>query len=57
LKIYDILGREVAALVDEEKAAGRYSVEFDASKLSSGIYFYAIRSRNYNAVKKMVLTK
>jgi hypothetical protein len=57
IKIFDIIGREVTTLVDEYKPSGRYSVQFDASRLASGIYFYSIRSGNYNAVKKMSLIK
>jgi Secretion system C-terminal sorting domain len=57
IKIFDIIGREVTTLVDEFKPSGRYSVKFDASRLSSGIYFYSIRSGDYNAVKKMSLIK
>ncbi len=57
IKVYDVLGREVRTLVDEEKPAGRYSVEFDASKLSSGTYFYTIRAGDYTAVKKMMVMK
>jgi hypothetical protein len=57
IKVFDVLGREVTTLVDEFKSAGRYTVQFDASHLSSGIYFYSIKSSNYNAVKKMLLLK
>jgi hypothetical protein len=57
LKIYDILGREVAQLINEEKAAGSYDFTFDASKLSSGVYMYKIESGNYQETKKMVLIK
>ena len=57
IKIFDAIGREVTTLVDEFKPSGRYSVKFDASRLSSGIYFYSIRSAEYNAVKKMSLIK
>ena len=57
IKIFDITGREVTTLVDEFKSSGQYSVKFDASRLSSGIYFYSIRSGDYNAVKKMSLIK
>ena len=57
LKVYDVLGNEVAILVDEEKPAGSYEVEFDASQLSSGIYFYQLRTDNYSSVKKMILLK
>ncbi len=57
LKIYDALGREVATLVNEEKPAGNYEVQFDASKLTSGIYFYKITSGKFSQVKKMILMK
>ncbi len=57
LKVYDVLGREVATLVNEEKPAGRYSIAFDASKYSSGVYFYRITSGEYTNVKKMLLLK
>jgi hypothetical protein len=57
IKIFDVIGREVTTLVDEFKQSGRYSVKFDASHLSSGIYFYSIKSGSYNAVKKMSLIK
>ena len=56
LKIYDILGREVN-FVNEEKLAGNYEVKFDASGLSSGIYFYKLSTENYTSVKKMILMK
>ena len=55
LKVYDLLGREVATLVDEYKPAGRYEVEFDATGLTSGVYFYTIKAGNFNKVKKMIL--
>ena len=57
LKVYDILGKEVATLVNENKTAGSYSVEFDASKLSSGIYFYKLSSGQFTSVKKLILMK
>ncbi len=60
LKVYDMLGREVATLLNQEKPAGKYSVEFNASNetgLSSGIYFYRIEAGSYAAMKKMVLIK
>jgi hypothetical protein len=63
LKIFDILGKEVATLVDEFRSAGKHSVEFDASGLASGIYMYTITSQsldgrhNFTAVKKMMLMK
>jgi hypothetical protein len=57
LKVYDILGREVATLVNEEKPAGTYSVIFDAGKLSSGIYFFRLKAGNFVETKKMILLK
>ena len=57
LKVYDVLGREIATLVDEEKPEGEYEVEFDANNLTSGIYFYAIKAGNFNQVKKMILLR
>ena len=57
LKVYDMLGREVASLLNETKAAGHYTVEFDASKLSSGIYFYKLQTGSFTSIKKMVLVK
>ena len=57
LKVYDVLGNIVATLVDEEKAAGNYEIEFDASKLSSGVYFYQLKSGALVSSKKMVLLK
>jgi len=57
LKVYDLLGREVATLVDEYKPAGRYEVEFDASNLSSGVYLYKLTSGEYSSVKKFILLR
>ena len=57
LKVYDILGKEVATLVDEFKTQGRYNVTFDASSLASGIYIYQIRAGNFVANKKLILMK
>ncbi len=55
--IYNALVSEIATLVDEIKAPGNYSVRFDASGLSSGIYFYALRTDNFIRMKKMILMK
>ena len=55
--MYDILGKEVATLVNEEKPAGEYEVEFNAANLPSGIYFYQIKAGNFFETKKMVLIK
>lgn len=57
LKIYDLLGREVATLVQDPFDAGTYEVTFEASKLSSGIYFYTINSGSFSETKKMMLIK
>jgi hypothetical protein len=57
LKVYDILGREVRALVNGYKTVGKYSVNFDASKLASGVYIYQLKSNNYSSIKKMILAK
>ncbi|HCY74397.1 MAG TPA: hypothetical protein DHV28_00615 [Ignavibacteriales bacterium] len=57
LKVYDILGNEVAALVNEEKAAGQYEVNFNASALASGVYIYKIQSGSFINSKKMILLK
>ncbi|MBX2977350.1 MAG: T9SS type A sorting domain-containing protein [Ignavibacteriaceae bacterium] len=57
LKIYDILGKEVTTLINEEKQAGKYSIEFNASKLSSGVYLYELRSNEYKSTKKLLLMK
>ena len=57
LKIYDALGNEVATLINEEKPAGEYELEFFASELSSGIYFYKLSVGSFNETKKMILMK
>jgi hypothetical protein len=57
LKVYDVLGTEVATLVDEEKPAGKYEVEWDARNYPSGIYFYQLKSGSYIVTKKMILIK
>ncbi|HEY6627265.1 MAG TPA: M14 family zinc carboxypeptidase [Ignavibacteriaceae bacterium] len=57
LKVYDVLGNEVATLVNEEKPAGSYEVNFNASQLSSGIYFYKLTAGNFIETKKMILMK
>jgi len=55
--VYDISGRKIASLVNDYKTSGLHSVNFDASGISSGIYFYKIESGNFSAVKKMMLIK
>ena len=57
LVVFDALGAEVATLVNEPKAPGNYTVEFDASELPSGIYFYRIIADKYSETKKMLLLK
>jgi hypothetical protein len=57
LIVYDILGREVIKLVDELKKPGRYTIEFNGTNLSSGVYFYRIEAEDYVMAKKMVLVK
>ena len=57
LKVYDVLGNEVATLVNEEKPAGSYETEFNNTNLASGIYFYQLQAGNFVETKKMVLMK
>ena len=57
LKIFDLLGSEIATLVNEEKTPGNYEVFFDASKLSSGVYLYTIKSGSFFQTRKMLLMK
>ena len=57
LKIYDILGREVATLVNKQQRPGNYEVKFNASNFSSGVYFYRIQINDFMATKKLVLLK
>ena len=58
LQVYDVLGREVATLVNEQKTAGRYEVEFNAINLASGVYFYRLQtSTGFVSTKKLLLIK
>ncbi len=57
LKIYDVLGREIATLLNEEKDAGEYSVQWDASNVPSGVYFYKLTAGKFTDVKKLLLMK
>jgi hypothetical protein len=57
LKIFDLLGSEIASLVNEEKTPGNYEVFFDASNLSSGVYLYTIKSSSFIQTRKMMLMK
>ncbi len=57
LKVYDVLGKEVATLVNDHRTAGYHTVEFNARNLPSGIYIYTITANNYTRSKKMLLMK
>jgi hypothetical protein len=57
LKVYDVLGNEVAILINEEKLAGTYEVEFDGAGLPSGIYFYKLQAGSFVETKNMMLMK
>ena len=57
MKIYDILGKEVKTLVNEQKPTGRYSASFEASDLASGVYIYRLQVNNFVSSKKMMLVK
>ncbi|HSW54683.1 MAG TPA: T9SS type A sorting domain-containing protein [Ignavibacteriaceae bacterium] len=57
LKVYDMLGNEIASLVKEEKQPGTYEVEFDGTDLSSGIYFYQMKAGGFMQTKKMIILK
>lgn len=57
IKIFDVLGNEIATLVDEYKPAGKYEVEFNVTSLPSGVYFYQLRAGDFISTKKMILMK
>lgn len=57
LSVFDLLGREVVALVNEKKNAGQYSVQWDASRFPSGIYFYTMQAGEFRETKRMILLK
>ena len=57
LRIYDILGKEVATIVNEKLSPGIYKYEFNGSNLSSGIYFYTIKAGDFTETKKMTLIR
>ncbi|MGD8781356.1 MAG: cyclophilin-like fold protein [Ignavibacteria bacterium] len=57
LKVYNLLGKEVATIVNEAQTAGSYQVEFDGSQLSSGVYFYQLETGNFTDIKKLILLK
>jgi hypothetical protein len=57
LKVFDVLGNEVATLVNEEKPVGTYELTWNAANLSSGIYFYQLKAGEFVSTKKMILLK
>jgi len=57
LKVYNVLGVEVASIVNEQQNAGNYTVGFDAARLSSGVYFYSLSVNNFTQTRKMILEK
>ncbi len=57
LKVYDVLGNEVATLVNEEKIAGEYEIKFNASEMGSGVYFYKLQAGSFIGMKKMIFLK
>jgi hypothetical protein len=57
IKVFDVLGNEIALLINENKSTGGYEVTFNASNLSSGIYFYKLITGNVTQSKKMILMK
>ena len=57
LRVYDILGQEVATLIDEKREAGKYLLQFDGSNITSGIYFYRLHAGSYIETKKLILLK
>jgi len=57
IKIYDVLGREVTTLINEEKSVGNYEVKFNSTQFASGVYFYRLQADDYTATKKMIVLK
>jgi hypothetical protein len=57
LRIYDVLGKEVAVLVNQKQSAGNYEVKFDGTKLASGVYFYKLQAGDFISIKKLILMK
>jgi hypothetical protein len=57
LKVFDILGREVATLVNEVKSPGTYTVQWDASGVASGVYFYRLKAGAFVETRKMCVMK
>jgi endoglucanase len=57
IKLYDVLGREISILIDEELPAGKHIINFDAKSLASGIYYYTLKAQNFISSKKMIILK
>jgi hypothetical protein len=57
LKIFDLIGREVATIISEEMLAGNYTRQWNAANMSSGVYFYRLQAGTYIATKKLVLLR
>jgi hypothetical protein len=57
LTVYDVMGTEIVTLIDEEKPAGTYEIEFDGSELTSGIYIYVLDTGELMRTKKMILIR
>ena len=57
LRIYDVLGREVAQIINERRSAGTYQVEFNGTALNSGVYYYTLTAGSYTETKKMMMVK
>jgi serine protease len=57
LKVFDLLGREVATLVDEQKSPGTYTVKWDASGMSSGVYLYRLQAGSFVETRKLVVLR
>jgi hypothetical protein len=57
LEVFDVLGKKVATLVNERQSAGTHNITFNASGLSSGVYFYRLQAGNFSSTQKMILIK
>ena len=57
LKVFDLLGKEVATIVSEEMSAGSYSKQWNASKFASGVYFYRLQAGSFTEIKKLLFLK
>jgi hypothetical protein len=57
LKVFDVLGNEIANLLNEQKPAGSYEIIFDARKIPAGVYFYKLNAGSHNQTRKMILLK